>query len=103
VQHEGDTAAYDYSVIQDPVSFFLIDGSHTYEYAKSDTLRAFSVASGMSTFVWHDCDAIHPGVTRWLGELIDAGLPVKRIADTVVATLKVDAADMRVKRLLSAA
>jgi len=31
------------------------------------------------------------------------GATVKRIADTVVATLKVDAADMRVKRLLSAA
>jgi hypothetical protein len=98
VQHLGDTADYDYGVIQDKVSFFLIDGSHTYEYAKSDTLRAFGVASGVSTFVWHDCDAIHPGVTRWLGELLDAGLPVKRIADTVVAFMTVDAADARLEK-----
>lgn len=101
VQHGGDTATYDYSGITHPVSFFLVDGSHTYEYAKSDTLVALSLASGRSTLVWHDCDAIHPGVTRWLGELIDAGLPVQRIAGTVVAFLRFDAADERVKAVLA--
>lgn len=95
VQHLGDTAAYDYSVIQDEVSFFLIDGSHTYEYAKSDTLKAFGVARGGSTFAWHDCDDTHPGVTRWLGELLEAGLPVCRIEGTVVACMRVDEAQMR--------
>jgi len=100
VQHYGDTAAYDYSVIQDRLSFFLIDGSHTYEYAKSDTLRAIALAQGACTFVWHDCDEIHPGVTRWLGELLDAGLPVQRIAGTVVACMKADAGDERLRRFL---
>ena len=94
VQHLGDTATYDYSVIRDEVSFFLIDGSHTYEYAKSDTLKAFGLAKGAATFAWHDCDETHPGVTRWLGELVDAGLPVCRIEGTVVACLRVDAALM---------
>jgi hypothetical protein len=99
-QHSGDTATYDYSVISDPVSFFLIDGSHTYEYAKSDTLRAFALGHGMSTFTWHDCDMTHTGVTTWLGELIDAGLPVQRIAGTVVACLRIDATDQRLRRFL---
>ena len=94
VQHLGDTAAYDYSVIRDEVSFFLIDGSHTYEYAKSDTLKAFGLAKGPATFAWHDCDETHPGVTRWLGELIDAGLPVCRIEGTVVACMRVDEAQL---------
>ena len=98
VQHLGDTAAYDYTVIKDELSFFLIDGSHTYEYAKSDTMRAFALAKGESTLVWHDCDEVHPGVTRWLGELLDAGLPVQRIADTVVACLTVRADDERLQR-----
>ena len=100
VQHLGDTAAYDYSVIEDGPSFFLIDGSHTYAYAKSDTLRAFALAEGESTFLWHDCDEGHPGVTRWLGELLDAGLPVRRIAETVVGCLIVDAGDQRLRRFL---
>lgn len=94
VQHLGDTAAYDYGVIRDEISFFLIDGSHTYEYAKSDTLKAFGVAQGASMFAWHDCDETHPGVTRWLGELVDAGLPVYRIEGTVVACLRASAAEI---------
>ncbi len=98
VQHFGDTAAYDYSVIPDELSFFLVDGSHTYEYAKSDTLRAFALARGHATIAWHDCDASHPGVTRWLGELLDAGLPVQRVAGTVVACLKFSGEDERLKR-----
>ena len=98
VQHLGDTATYDYNSIKDEVSFFLIDGSHTYEYAKSDTLHAFDLARGNSTFVWHDCDEIHPGVTRWLGELVDRGLQVKRIEGTVIAYLRTDAADITRRR-----
>ena len=94
VQHLGDTAAYDYSVIRDEVSFFLIDGSHTYEYAKSDTLKALGIAKGAATFAWHDCDETHPGVTRWLGELLDAGLPVCRIEGTVVACMRVGSAEL---------
>ena len=103
VQHAGDTATYDYSVIAEPISYFLVDGSHTYEYAKSDTLASLRLASGPSTLVWHDCDAIHPGVTRWLGELIDGGLPVRRIAGTVVAFLRFDPADERVQTALRSA
>jgi hypothetical protein len=95
VQHLGDTAAYDYGQIRDEVSFFLIDGSHTYEYAKSDTLKAFGLAGEKATFVWHDCDDTHPGVTRWLGELVDAQLPVCRIEGTAVACMRAGEGEMR--------
>ena len=100
VQHAGDTATYDYSVIGDRVSYFLVDGSHTYEYAMSDSLVSMRLARVPSTIVWHDCDGTHPGVTRWLGELLDAGLPVRRIAGTAVAYLKFDPADERVKAVV---
>lgn len=102
VQHAGDTATYDYSVILDRLTFFWVDGSHTYEYAKSDTLVAFRLAQGECTIAWHDCDAIHPGVTRWLGELMDAGLAVRRIEGTVLAYLRFDAADPRIQKLIAA-
>ena len=99
-QHFGDTATYDYGVIPDAVSFFMIDGSHTYEYAKSDTLVALTLGQGPSTLAWHDCNEYQSGVTRWLVEMIDAGLPVKRIAKTAVAYLQIDPQDERVQSLL---
>jgi hypothetical protein len=100
VQHQGDTATYDYSVIQDPVTVFLVDGSHTYDYARSDTLRCFALAQGESTFMWHDCDCYCLGVTTWLAEMIQAGLPVARVKDTSLACMKIDAQDPRVQRVL---
>lgn len=103
VQHLGDTARYDYSVIRERLSFFLIDGSHTYEYAKSDSLHSFALAQGRSTFCWHDCDVSHPGVTKWLDELLDAGLPVRRLIGTRVAYLIMDAEQLRPAQIVSAA
>jgi Methyltransferase domain len=102
VQHTGDTATYDYSVIPGPVSLFLIDGSHTYEYARNDTMRSFAVAEGDCTFLWHDCEPYTPGVLRCLVELIDAGLPVVRVEGTAVACLEVNAQDSRVQHLIQA-
>ena len=100
VQHQGDTATYDYGVIPDPVNVFLIDGSHTYDYARSDTLRCFALAKEESTFLWHDCDEFHPGVMKWLVEMIRAGLPVVRMKDTSLACMKIDAQDARILKML---
>lgn len=102
IQHQGDTASYDYSVIKDPVTLFLIDGSHTYDYARSDTLKSFALARGESSFLWHDCDIYHTGVLRWLVEMIRAGLPVVRLKDTSLAYMKIDAQDPRVRKFLAA-
>jgi hypothetical protein len=102
VQHQGDTATYDYSVIKDPVTVFLIDGSHTYEYAHSDTMKSFALAKGECTFLWHDCDIFHAGVLKWLVEMIAAGLPVKRIENTALAFMTLDAQDPKIQKFLSA-
>lgn len=88
-QHFGDTATFDYGAIPDEITFFMIDGSHTYEYAKSDTLKALGLVRSPSTLVWHDCNEWQPGVTRWLVEMIDAGYAVRRIKGTAVAFLVV--------------
>jgi hypothetical protein len=61
------------------------------------------MARGPVTFTWHDCDGIHPGVTGWLGELAAAGLPVVRIEGTIVACLRVDASDPKVREMFAAA
>ncbi|MEO6910905.1 MAG: class I SAM-dependent methyltransferase [Edaphobacter sp.] len=100
VQHQGDTAKYDYGVIREPVTVFLVDGSHTYEYARSDTMRCFGIARGQSTFMWHDCDQNCLGVTTWLAELIRAGLPVVRVENTSLACMRINARDVRVQKML---
>lgn len=81
-QHLGDTATLPFP----PAELFYIDGSHTYEYVKNDTQKAMAF-SDAKTFLWHDCDTSHPGVTRWLREMIDAGHPVRRITGTNLAVL----------------
>ncbi len=86
-QHFGDTASWDFS--QASASFFFIDGSHTYAYVRNDTERALASAAGRrATLIWHDCDGGHPDVTRWLAEMIQAGQPVKRIAESNLAILE---------------
>lgn len=103
VQHQGDTATYDYSVIHDPVTVFLVDGSHTYDYARSDTLHCFELAQeaqGECTFLWHDCNCHCLGVTTWLVEMIRAGLPVVRVRDTSLAYMRLDVRDPQVQQVM---
>jgi hypothetical protein len=85
-QHFGDTADY----VFPSAEFFFIDGSHTYDYARNDTEKA--LACGIAkTLVWHDCDHVHPDVTRWLIEMIQNGYPVRRFAGTHLAFLDLPA------------
>jgi hypothetical protein len=87
VQHFGDTATWDFSRVGDATCFF-IDGSHTYEYARSDTGKCLALGKGRPfTILWHDCDHVHPGVTRWLAEMVAAGQPVARITGTYLAVM----------------
>jgi hypothetical protein len=79
VQHFGDTAEVDFREFGSP-SFFFIDGSHTYEYCKNDSEKCLAISKPGSTFLWHDCDAGHPGVVRCLSEWRAAGKDVVRIA-----------------------
>lgn len=87
VQHHGDTASWDFRNAQGATLFF-IDGSHTYEYVRNDTQKALAAQRGEKvTLIWHDCDESHPGIVRWLREMIEAGSPVRRIAGTNLALL----------------
>ena len=88
-QHFVDTAKWDFKEVGNP-SFFFIDGSHTYEYCKNDSEKCFQIAASSSTFVWHDCDSIHPGVVKFLKECRKKGLDVKRISGTPLAYLKAE-------------
>lgn len=63
----GDSATFDFSPYHS--EFVFVDGSHAYEYVKSDSMRALElVGDGPGVIVWHDY-AGWDGVTRALQEL----------------------------------
>jgi hypothetical protein len=87
VQHFGDTANFDFSKIGKP-TFFFIDGSHTYEYCKNDSEKCFALCGGKGTFLWHDCDNAHTGVTRFVDEWRNSGRDIVRLEGTSLAYWK---------------
>lgn len=65
----GDSATFDFSPWHGDVDLFFIDGAHSYEYVRSDTLHAMRCARPGGVVVWHDYGRMEQrGVTRWLHE-----------------------------------
>lgn len=86
IQYLEDSRTFDFSVLKD-CNFFFIDASHSYDYVKHDTLSILNVVFHPATILWHDCDKYHPGVTKYLYELLNIGYNIKHIKDTNLAIL----------------
>ncbi len=65
----GDSAKFDFSPFTGKIDLFFIDGAHSYEYVKSDTLNALKCCHRGSAIAWHDYGRVQFGVTRFLEEL----------------------------------
>lgn len=66
----GDSAEFDFSEFHGKVDFFFIDGAHSYDYVKSDTLNALKCCHMGSVVAWHDFGRVGVnGVSRWILEL----------------------------------
>src|SRR5262249_7472680 len=50
----GDSASFDFSPFHGKVDLFFIDGAHSYEYVRSDTLNAIQCCHPGSVIAWHD-------------------------------------------------
>ena len=86
----GDSATFDYSPFKDQVGLFFIDGAHSYEYAKSDTMAALSCCTPGSVIAWHDYGRVGVnGVSRWLHEFRASGRPVFAVPGGSLAYMKV--------------
>jgi len=64
----GDSGSFDFSAYYGACSLIFVDGSHTYDYAKSDTLQAMQMVKPGGVILWHDY-GIWEGVTEALDEL----------------------------------
>jgi hypothetical protein len=73
----GDSASFDFSPFAGAVDLFFIDGAHSYEYVRSDTLRALQCVRPGGVIAWHDFGRTGVnGVSRWLLEMHSRQWPV---------------------------
>ena len=64
----GDSASFDFSPFYNSCSLVFVDGSHTYEYARSDSYAAMKMVKTGGSILWHDY-GIWKGVTSALEEI----------------------------------
>jgi predicted O-methyltransferase YrrM len=75
IQHEGDSALFDFQSLGKKFGLVYIDGAHSYDYVANDTRVAFSVVSDFGAIVWDDYyQRAWPGVVRYLNERTDLKL-----------------------------
>jgi len=82
----GDSASFDFSAYAKSIDLFFIDGAHTYEYVRNDTLKALECCHEGSVITWHDYGRRGVnGVTRWLNEFARSHFPVYRVPNGSLA------------------
>jgi hypothetical protein len=73
----GDSATFDFAPYHELIDLFFIDGAHSYEYVRSDTLHALACVRPGGVVAWHDFGRTGlNGVSRLLLELRAGGWPV---------------------------
>ena len=86
----GDSAQFDFRPYHEKVDLFFVDGAHSYEYVRSDSLKALSCTRRGGVIVWHDYGRWGVnGVSRWLHELARTGKDICRLPGSSLAILKV--------------
>lgn len=67
----GDSVRFDFSPYRRSVDLFFIDGAHTYEYVRTDTINALFCCHRGSVIAWHDYGrtGLSRDVSKWLEQL----------------------------------
>jgi len=63
-----DSKSWDPASYRARMDYIFIDGDHSYEGVRNDTLKAFEMLAPGGTIVWHDFAAKSPGLVRFLTE-----------------------------------
>jgi predicted O-methyltransferase YrrM len=77
----GDSANFDVSPFRGAMDLVFVDGSHSYEYVRSDSRAALEMLSPRGAIIWDDCTREFPGLVRALNEL-GVSIAISRIAFT---------------------
>lgn len=86
----GDSATFDYSAFKSGIDLFFIDGAHSFEYVRSDTLKALYCLRPGGVLAWHDFGRRGlNGVSKWLRQL-NRLLPIAALPGGSLAFAKVE-------------
>jgi len=86
----GDTATFDFSPFFGKVDLLFIDGAHSYEYVRNDTLRTSACCKPGSIVCWHDYGRLGVnGVSKWLHEFARHGKEIYRVQGGSLAFTRV--------------
>lgn len=81
----GDSATFDFTPYEGKVDLVFVDGSHSYEYVRNDTLAALRMITDEGTIVWDDYPHF-PGIWQYLNELAgELDGPIYHLHDTRLA------------------
>ena len=78
----GDSTTFDFTPWHGTADLVLVDGDHSYPFARSDTDAALAMLTEDGLAVWDDYTPAWPGVIRAVDE---TGLPVIRVRRTGLA------------------
>ena len=84
VELVGDSAGFDYTCYHDRIGLFFVDGAHSHEYVKSDTMNAAWCCHDDGVIVWDDFTTTRD-VTTYLRELRADGVKLFGIRGTRLA------------------
>ena len=73
----GGSATFDFSPYYKKVDIFFIDGSHSYEYVRLDTLKTLKCCHSGSVIAWQNFGRMGVnGVTKFLTEISQKGFTI---------------------------
>jgi len=65
----ADSAKFDTTPYRGSMDLIFVDGAHSYEYVKNDTVKGLEMLRPGGIIAWHDCTPSHPDVVRYLRTL----------------------------------
>lgn len=84
----GDSAVFDFGPFENSIDLFYIDGAHSYDYVKNDTMKALRCVRAGGVIAWHDYGRCGiNGVSKWLNQFRAEGNNLYRIPGGSLAYL----------------
>jgi len=77
-----DSATFDETPYLGLIDLVFVDGAHSYDYVRNDSLKGWNMLRAGGVLAWHDFAPNHPDVVRFVRE---CGWNSRRISETAIA------------------
>ncbi len=78
----SDSATFDETPFLGSMDLVFVDGAHSYDYVRNDSLKGWNMLRSGGVVAWHDFAPNHPDVVRFVRE---CGWGPRRITETALA------------------